>query len=526
MGIPSYFSYIIKNYSNIMRSLKEVLKNDMHHLFMDCNSIVYDAFRTIEGVENMNVYVLEELLIDLVLKKIDEYLILVKPKKTAYIAFDGVAPLAKMEQQRSRRYKNMNPNRSVWSTSNITPGTEFMKKLSKKLVGKFEGYKNPAITANIIVSTSEEPGEGEHKLFQYIRTSPSISTTDTCGVYGLDSDLIMLALFHSQYFETIYVFREATEFIKSSVDIKTESENECCFMDIKQLSDSIVKEMQCGIDVRSRIYDYIFLCFFLGNDFLPHFPSLNLRTHGIDMLLEIYRLYIGKFSDRSFISEFGKDLKIQWKWVSAFIKELSKREHDYLLQEYSLREKWDRRPWPIDTDKDLEFLKLSVPVIYRPEEGYICPSEKGWEQRYYKCLFEKETAIKDVCKNYVDGLQWVFKYYTQKCPDWKWRYNYHYPPLLSDLTAYISGGVSESFVENSPVSPSVQLAYVLPMAQHDLLNANAREFITKNDANLYPSQLKYKWAFCRYLWEAHVDLPEISLDKLNTWEKAFNKKVK
>jgi 5'-3' exonuclease len=64
MGIPSYFSYIIKNYSNIIRSLKDVLNQDMHHLFMDCNSIVYDAFRGIEDSENMNVYQLEELLIE------------------------------------------------------------------------------------------------------------------------------------------------------------------------------------------------------------------------------------------------------------------------------------------------------------------------------------------------------------------------------------------------------------------------------------------------------------------------------
>lgn len=521
MGIPSYFSYIIKNYSNIIRNLNDTLKQDIHHLFMDCNSIVYDMFRGIEDSETMNIYKLEELLIDLVLNKIEEYLILIKPRKTAFIAFDGVAPLAKMEQQRSRRYKNSGNKNSGWSTSNITPGTEFMKKLSKKLIKKFETYKNDTIPAKIIVSTSDEPGEGEHKLFQYIRSSPTILPTDNCGIYGLDSDLIMLALFHSQYFDNTYVFREANEFIKSSVDIKTETENECCFMDIKKLSDSILKEMRCGIDIRSRIYDYIFLCFFLGNDFLPHFPSLNLRTHGLDALLEMYRLYIGKFPDRSFILESGKELKIQWKWVSIFIKELSKREHDYLLQEYTLREKWDRRPWSTETEKDVDFLTQSVPVIYRPEEGYICPSEKGWELRYYKSLFENYVSIKDVCKNYVDGLQWVFKYYTAKCPDWKWRYDYHYPPLLYDLNAYVSNGVSENFSENSPVSPSVQLAYVLPTAQHGLLNPKTRDFILKHDMNLYPSQIKYKWAYCRYLWEAHVDLPKISLEKMKTWEKSF-----
>jgi 5'-3' exonuclease len=232
----------------------------------------------------------------------------------------------------------------------------------------------------------------------------------------------MLCINHLPIFDKIYLFRETPEFIKS---IQQELEpNESYLLNIPELAKVISLNMNEYSIPNDRIYDYIFLCFFLGNDFLPHFPSLNLRTHGLDMLLEIYRLYIGKFPDRCFISEFGKELKIQWKWVSAFIKELSKREHDYLLQEYTLREKWDRKSWPIETEKDMDFLTQSVPVIYRPEEGYICPSEKGWESRYYKCLFESDVSLKDVCKNYVDGLQWVFKYYTSKCPDWKWKYDF------------------------------------------------------------------------------------------------------
>jgi 5'-3' exonuclease len=51
MGIPSYFSYIIKNYPNIIRNLQHFINNDsvvLNNLFMDCNSIIYDAVRSIE----------------------------------------------------------------------------------------------------------------------------------------------------------------------------------------------------------------------------------------------------------------------------------------------------------------------------------------------------------------------------------------------------------------------------------------------------------------------------------------------
>ncbi len=516
MGIPSYFSYIIKNYSNIIRDLRAINSNEQkfHHLYMDCNSIIYDVFREIENSDTMNVYQLEELIISNVLQKIDGYLEFIKPEKTAYIAFDGVAPLAKMEQQRSRRYKNI--SNQGWSTANITPGTNFMKKLSSRTKQYFSAYENKLGIKKILISTSDEPGEGEHKMFQYVRDN-AILPGETGAVYGLDSDLIMLSIFHCRLFENLYIFREANEFVKSSITLN--GSHSCYFMDIKLLSESILCEMQCGMADKHRIYDYVFLCFFLGNDFLPHFPSLNIRTHGITVLLDIYRLFVGNYADRFLISKLS--MKINWKYVHLFLKELSKREHDYILQEYKVREKWDKRYWGSTTEEERETLKQSVPVIYRPCENYICPSEKGWEKRYYKCLFRGKDE-KSICLNYLEGLEWVFKYYTVECPNWRWKYNYDYPPLLSDLCKHAPKNeidlIQCSGKKNIPVSPNVQLAYVLPPASHHLLERRVHDILEKNYSEFYPRDYTYQWAFCRYLWEAHAELPEISDAILDKWQ--------
>jgi 5'-3' exonuclease len=120
------------------------------------------------------------------------------------IAFDGVAPVAKLEQQRSRRYKSSYQNQLTkqifkktdpdpWNTSAITPGTKFMSDLSEYVQLYFNDPSRYHLST-IINSTSDICGEGEHKIFEYIRKNALIHKEETTIIYGLDADLIILSI--------------------------------------------------------------------------------------------------------------------------------------------------------------------------------------------------------------------------------------------------------------------------------------------------------------------------------------------
>jgi 5'-3' exoribonuclease 2 len=262
------------------------------------------------------------------------------------------------------------------------------------------------------------------------------------------------------------------------------------------------------------------MCFLLGNDFLPHFPAMNIRTHGIGVLMEIYKNLLGSHSDRFFVSQ---DKKIQWRHVSSFVNEIAKNEHQYLINEYFLRDKWDKRLFPESTPKERDDLLSNVPVLYRSEEKYISPNEYGWEKRYYNILLG-ESDTKMIAMNYIEGLEWVLKYYTQGCPDWKWKYQYDYPPLFSDLKIYVPH-FEMDFIKpsknNHSFSPQLQLAYVLPKSQLHLLPKKIKDFLLKNYGEYYPVEYQMQWAFCRYFWESHPQLPEIPLNLLEQWDTQF-----
>ena len=510
MGIPSYFVHIVKNHNNIIKKFRS---NDIniHNLYIDSNSIIYDAIKQIEYKSNDEIF--EKKVIHWVCEKIVSYINIVQPSNTVIIAFDGVAPVAKLEQQRNRRYKTWYTKNYIsdenqpdkWDTTAITPGTKFMDRLNKNIEQYFdERFKN----LNVIISGSEHCGEGEHKIYRHIRDNPTYHYDTNTIIYGLDADLIMLTLIHTKISQNLYLFRETPEFI-TMID-NTLVPEEHYVLDIFELGEKINEQMTKESD-KDCVLDYIFLCFFLGNDFMPHFPALNIRTNGIEILLETYH---NLFTNETIIS----NGKIKWKNLKKFVEELAKNEIAYCEHETRLKDKSEKR-FQNRKFKSKEEELTMMPLYDRKVEKFINIGEDGWQERYYKELFSidiTDQRKKQICINYLEGLEWNLKYYTEDCPDWQWCYKYKYPPLLEDLCKYIPYFDNE-FIENKaemPVNPLVQLAYVLPRNSLHLLPDNIYEKLILEHPDWYRLDYNILWAYCKYFWEGHIVLPHIDINKL------------
>lgn len=282
-----------------------------------------------------------------VTKYVDRLFAAIRPRRLLFLAIDGVAPRAKMNQQRARRFRaaqeaseraetmqevlmemealGLQPPPSTgssWDSNVITPGTEFMDKLSIYI--RFyildRMNRNPAWKdIKVIFSDASEPGEGEHKIMKFIRSQRCQEGYDPNQrhiLHGLDADLIMLGLAtHEAHFTILReevtfggnkkdAISEAKRFLnQESVGISTlRPEDEwiyakplqCLHIDIlreylEYEFKSLKEVLPFPYDLERIIDDFVFICFFVGNDFLPHLPSLDIRDGAIDFLIEVYK---------------------------------------------------------------------------------------------------------------------------------------------------------------------------------------------------------------------------------------------
>jgi len=362
MGVPAFYRWLSVKYPKIIADVVEDEPVDINgnkvfidsskpnpngqefdNLYLDMNGIIHPCFHP----EDRPAPTTEEEVFLNIFDYIDRLFLMIRPRKVLYMAIDGVAPRAKMNQQRSRRFraaqeaeeKKLEEEKlreklmrdgievppkvesGVFDSNVITPGTPFMGRLAEAL--KFyvrkkqntdKGWKN----IKVIVSDASVPGEGEHKAMHYIRQQRACANGGGYDpntrhvVYGLDADLIMLALAtHEPHFHILreVVFQQkpnesAQNGGAGAID-KTAKQIAIARKPFQLLSVTILREY-LALDLnphvlpqtftvdRERLFDdFVFMCFFVGNDFLPHSPTLEIREGAIDLLMTIYKQELG-----------------------------------------------------------------------------------------------------------------------------------------------------------------------------------------------------------------------------------------
>ena len=431
MGIPLYFRYLVNNYDNIISNNKKILEID--NLFLDLNCAIHYCCREVlEQVEYKahKRLEIEDKFITNIMKYIELLNDYCHTKKMLFIAIDGPAPVAKMVQQRQRRFKKFyeqrrlneikketnyddsNDNKEIWDTNAITPGTEFMDRLSKRL--KSEIVNNKKFKhLKIIISDSNIQGEGEHKLLDYIKNNKELYSESNV-IYGLDADLIMLCLVSR--LPKIYLLRETVEF-DNRIHVKG---YKFLYLDITKLKENLLFEIQDMIDRKhlsdddktKLLDDYIFLCFILGNDFIPHSPTVSIKHEGINLIIDLYSRYLDQLKCNLVDVE---TKKINHDFLTYIMRDLGMME-DSLLKDFSNKRMKRKKPNKIyDTEYERQKDLLNFfPQFNRLKEDKIKQGDEGWRERYYKELFhiEERYEIDKICHNYLEGLYWNFHYYN------------------------------------------------------------------------------------------------------------------
>ena len=124
MGVPSFFKYLLNQYKKNDFIMQKELQNkgvqdklnSIEYLMLDANGLMHPVcFKVV--AENPTITCndkLETLMHKAILEYIELLIDYVKPTRGVYIAVDGVAPLAKVKQQRYRRFKSVHDNK-LWN---------------------------------------------------------------------------------------------------------------------------------------------------------------------------------------------------------------------------------------------------------------------------------------------------------------------------------------------------------------------------------------------------------------------------
>ncbi|KAI0981611.1 hypothetical protein GJ496_010380 [Pomphorhynchus laevis] len=621
MGVPAFFRWISSKFPSILVHATEDQRCEnpvdvditqpnpngveFDNLYLDMNGIIHPCTHP----ENKPAPKNEAEMMIAIFEYIDRLMSICRPRRLLYMAVDGVAPRAKMNQQRSRRFRAAkdtetkqlaiqemrktlsnsgvnidldNDKNEGFDSNCITPGTEFMWRLSENL----RYYIHDRLTNHpgwnhlkVILSDAGCPGEGEHKVVDYIRrqrADPSHDPNTHHLLCGADADLMMLGLAtHEPHFTIIreeFRFQPKTAKCDICGEIghefkdctgKSSKRSPTCnpgdeespgsldggdvtflFIRLNVLREYLKREIEgySKHDLERFIDDWVFLCFFVGNDFVPHLPSLETRENAVDRLMKIYIEMLGKTGGKGcYLTKNGRP---DMKKTEEILNKIGVIEDEIFRQrrakDLQQRNKERKRRSFRSGDRDTfygkkrsasHFNSLNSLEEYdeqeeeRDKQDAVKLYNAGFKERYYSSKFNidvNDTSAynsfrKEICRHYAKGISWVLQYYYQGVPAWDWYYPYHYAPFASDFQDNISDLTNDFPEDTKPFSPFEQLMAVFPAASGRFLPTTWRDLMSNPKSpiiDFYPTEFGLDLNGKRFDWQAVVLLPFVSEQRL------------
>ena len=480
MGVPSLYKWLTMRFPSILIHMKREFDYNIDNLYLDFNAIIHPCTnRELKDLDKLN----EDLYHNLE-AYLDALIAYCKPKKLIYIAIDGVAPKAKMNQQRTRRFRGAkevyennivyldehekydNPYLEVAFDHNaITPGTIFMEQLDEFISNliQFKLSTDP-LWANktVIYSNYKVPGEGEQKIMEYLRIHKK-NLRESHVIYSPDADLIFLGLTLPNY--NIRIMREEVKY-KEDTEIPKDRnylDNHFVLINENKLKNLIIDQLKTGLEDNFNgerlLFDFIFLCFTIGNDFLPSAPCFEIRTNAVEKIAEfLIRAYK---RSRTYITDFGGI--VNFKALKEFFIECEKDEN-INLKEKRINLQKSRNRMDLEFNEDVEF--------------EICEEEGKLKYYIEKMDINSEEELMIACKEYIKGMVWIYQYYFFNCPSWDYYYPYYFAPFMFDLMALEVENLY--FTPSKPLKPFEQLLCVLPALSMHLLPEPYRKYYYDN----------------------------------------------
>uniref|UniRef100_A0A3P9IN13 5'-3' exoribonuclease 1 n=1 Tax=Oryzias latipes TaxID=8090 RepID=A0A3P9IN13_ORYLA len=576
MGVPKFYRWISERYPCLSEVVKEHQIPEFDNLYLDMNGIIHQCSHPND--EDVHFRISEEKIFADIFHYLEVLFRIIKPRKVFFMAVDGVAPRAKMNQQRGRRFRSAKeaedkikkaldkgevlPTEARFDSNCITPGTDFMARLQEQL--KYFVHNKLSTdklwhNVKVYLSGHETPGEGEHKIMEFIRSEnskPSHNFNTRHCLYGLDADLIMLGLTsHEPHFSLL---REEVRFggKKSQKRITAPEETTFHLLHLSLMREYIDYEFSwlknhlgSDYDLERIIDDWILMGFLVGNDFIPHLPNLHINHDALPMLYKTYisvlpslggylnenghlnlknfEKYMEKLSefDREHFNEVFVDLKwFESKVGNKYLNEsaglAAEKESDASLGLSALT----------SPDKETEHKEMAEDDDEEEEDDLFETEFRQYKRTYYMTKMAVDVVsdefLAQQAKCYVEGIQWILHYYYHGVQSWSWYYPYHYAPFLSDIRNI--SDLKLTFELGEPFMPFQQLLAVLPAASMGLLPECYRHLMTSENSPIieyYPVDFKTDLNGKQQEWEAVVLIPFIDEKHLLAAMEPYNHKL-